>query len=118
MKDHSLVMDMGKPSNVYIEQELNPLQHPTLCFFLCKELIIYVHLPVSGFQSVENIKENILNLSNNSKTGYIFEVNLEYPQELHDVQKDLSFCTEYMKKPPSTFKHTTLLTTLLDKIIL
>ena len=29
-----------------------------------------------------------MNIKSNSSTGYILEVNLEYPQELHDIHND------------------------------
>ena len=39
----------------------------------------------------------IMNIGDDSNTGYIIEVDLEYPKELHDMHNDLPFCCE-MKK--------------------
>lgn len=36
----------------------------------------------------------ILNLSDDSDTGYIFEVDLHYPSEIHDAHNDFPFCAE------------------------
>lgn len=38
--------------------------------------------------------ETILNLSDDSEIGYIFEVNLHYPKEIHTAHNDFPFCAE------------------------
>lgn len=43
--------------------------------------------------------EDILNLSDDSEFGYIFEVDLHYPKELHAMHNDFPFCAE--KQPLS-----------------
>ena len=58
-------------------------------------------LPVDGFNSVEdlsNIDEDFIkNYDKNSDKGYIFEVDVEYPKNLHDLHSDLPFLPERMK---------------------
>ena len=53
------------------------------------------YLPISNFKWVKNIdkiKQKLMNIKNNSSTGYVLEVDLEYPQELHDIyQKTLTY---------------------------
>ncbi|GIY36505.1 hypothetical protein CEXT_572921, partial [Caerostris extrusa] len=51
------------------------------------------YLPHGGFKWVNNIK-NILKCPDDSKKGYILEVDLEYPKELHDYHTDLPLAPE------------------------
>ncbi|CAH0547067.1 unnamed protein product [Brassicogethes aeneus] len=72
------------------------------------------YLPYDGFEWVKN-HENFddFNVSDNSPVGYFLEVDLEYPQHLHDLHKDLPFCPENQKPPNS--KLSKLMTTLTNK---
>ena len=40
-----------------------------------------------------------MNIKNNSSTGYVLEVDLEYPKKLHDIHNDYPL-------PPEKLKHT------------
>ena len=49
------------------------------------------YLPISNFKWVKNIdkiEQRLMNIKNNSSTGYVLELDLEYPQELHDIHND------------------------------
>jgi len=46
---------------------------------------------------MDNIKDKILKLQDNSKTGYIFQVDLEYPNTLHDIHNDYPLAPENIK---------------------
>ena len=49
------------------------------------------YLPISNFKWVKNIdktEQKLMRIKNNSSTGYVLEVDLEYPQELHDIHND------------------------------
>ena len=58
-------------------------------------------LPVSGFKWKKSIskftEEFIKNYDEDSHKGYIFEVDVEYPENLHDLHSDLPFSPERMK---------------------
>ena len=40
-----------------------------------------------------------MNIKSNSSTGYTPEVDLEYPQELHDIHNDYSLAPEKINIP-------------------
>ena len=49
------------------------------------------YLCISNFKWVKNIDkidQNLMNIKNNSSTGYVLAVDLEYPQKLHDIHND------------------------------
>ena len=55
------------------------------------------YLPISNFKLVKNINEieqKLMTIKSNSSTGYVVEVDLEYPQELHDIRNDYSLAPE------------------------
>ena len=58
-------------------------------------------LPVSGFKWKTNMsifdEEFITNYDENSDKGYILEVDVEYPKNLHDLHSDLPFSPERIK---------------------
>ena len=58
-------------------------------------------LPVNNFKWVEDTsrmnEEFIKNYSENSNKGYILEVYVKYPKQLHDSQSDLPFLPRRLK---------------------
>ena len=58
-------------------------------------------LPVDGFNWMEDLSKTdedfIKNSDKNSGKGYILEVDVEYPKNLHDLHSDLPFLPERMK---------------------
>ena len=54
------------------------------------------HLPTGNFMWNEDnwIEQDILALKDDSNTGYVFKVDLEYPKNLHDLHNDYPFCPE------------------------
>ena len=44
---------------------------------------------------------NVLQISDESKMGYILEVDLEYPESFHDAHMDLPFCAQNICPPCS-----------------
>lgn len=56
-------------------------------------------LPKSGFHfvDVESHKDEVLNAREDSENGFIVEVDLEYPEELHDLHNDYPLAPERVK---------------------
>ena len=58
-------------------------------------------LPVNGFKWVKNLSQLnescIRNYDENSNIGYFLEVDIDYPKELFNLHKDLSFLLERKK---------------------
>ena len=55
------------------------------------------YLPYANFKWVKNtdkIKQKLMNIKSNSSTGYVLEVDLEYPQKLHDTHNDYLLAPE------------------------
>ncbi|GFV91464.1 uncharacterized protein TNCV_3562861 [Trichonephila clavipes] len=73
------------------------------------------YLPLKDFVWSDNdlTEQDILNLSYESDVGYILEVDLEYPTDLHDKHSDFPCSPE--NKPPPNCKEPRLLTTLEPK---
>ena len=60
------------------------------------------YLPISNFKWVKNIdkiKQKLINIKNNSSTGYVLEVDSEYPQKLHDIHSDYPLAPEKISMP-------------------
>ena len=58
-------------------------------------------LPVNGFKWVKNVsnidEDFINNYDKDSDEGYILEVDVEYPKNLHGLHNDLPFLPERVK---------------------
>lgn len=74
-------------------------------------------LPIGGYEWINfNEKDNddidaltqhsdfIMNLSDDSDTGYILEVDLHYPENLHSEHCDFPFCAERRQLPKEAFE--------------
>ena len=53
-------------------------------------------LPTRGFCGVDIKPDEISKLTNYSEKGYLLEVDVAYPRELHDYHNDLPFMCECM----------------------
>lgn len=79
------------------------------------------HLPINGFKwsDREFTAERILNMGDDDAKGYMFEVDLDYPDSLHDLHNDYPFCAENMPVPERngerSSKQEELLLTLSEK---
>ena len=55
------------------------------------------YLPYGGFKWMTNKKINLGLIKENSSIGYILEVDIEYPSELHDLHNDYPLVPEKLK---------------------
>nr|WP_253308703.1 DNA polymerase [Rickettsia endosymbiont of Ceutorhynchus assimilis] len=70
------------------------------------------HLPYGGFEWTDtNI--DVTSIIDDAETGYMLEVDLEYPHHLHDLHKDIPLCPEHINpktgKPPKSVRELTKL---------
>ena len=61
-------------------------------------------LPVNNFgwltpQEIDELRENLMTLPADGTEGYILEVDLEYPKELHTLHNDYPLAPEKLKVP-------------------
>ena len=54
-------------------------------------------LPYGGFKWINPNKFDLDSVEKDSKKGYILEVDLEYPKELHDLHNEYPFCPEHKR---------------------
>ncbi|XP_077270952.1 uncharacterized protein LOC143902124 [Temnothorax americanus] len=96
--------DSSKPSSYLMYFDVNNLYG----WAMCKPL------PYAEFRWVEDVSNfDFSAIALDSPTGYILEVDLEYPQDKHDAHTDLPFCPT-RDKPPGK-RQDKLLATLHDK---
>lgn len=75
-------------------------------------------LPTGGFawlSDEEILNLNIMAVSDEGSQGYVLEVDVHYPQELHDLHSDLPFLVENILPPESNSKFPKLIPNLNDK---
>jgi len=71
-------------------------------------------LPYGEFQWVDDVERfDVMSVSLDSVIDYILEVDLAYPQSVHDAHADLSFCPT-RERPPGKWNDK-LLATLYNK---
>ncbi|KYQ58873.1 hypothetical protein ALC60_02117, partial [Trachymyrmex zeteki] len=96
--------DPSKPSTYLMYFDVNNLYGWAMC----------QPLPYAKFRWVENISDfDVSAIAQDSLTGYVLEVDLEYPERLHDEHVDLPFCPT-RDKPPGK-RQDKLLATVYDK---
>lgn len=106
-------------NNKYMDSFDKDKESSYIMYVDCNNLYGYSmmqHLPIRGFKWCERefSVDEILEIPDDSNIGYIFEVDLEYPKELHDLHNDYPFCAEN-KLVPNTKNSRKLLLTLTDK---
>lgn len=98
--------DSSQPNNYLMYLDCNNLYGFAMCNYL----------PCSDFKLLtkeECNQLNIMEIPNDNIDGYILEVDLEYPENLHDEHNDLPFCADNFIPPGS--KYEKLVPNLYDK---
>ncbi|XP_070170724.1 uncharacterized protein [Polyergus mexicanus] len=96
--------DPSEPSSYLMYFDINNLYGWTMC----------QSLPYENFRWVDNVTSvDLMSVTSDSPIGYILEVDLAYPSNLHDSHADLPFCPT-RDKPPGK-QDEKLLATLYDK---
>ncbi|KYM95371.1 hypothetical protein ALC62_13985, partial [Cyphomyrmex costatus] len=96
--------DSSKPSSYLMYYDVNNLYGWAMC----------QPLPYADFRWVDNVQNfDFSTIPLDSPTGYILEVDIEYPQHLHDAHTDLPFCPT--REKPHGKRDDKLLATLCDK---
>ncbi|XP_049887050.1 uncharacterized protein LOC126381638 [Pectinophora gossypiella] len=109
----------AKANNKYLSNYNPTSPNNYLLYIDCNNLYGYAmcsHLPYSDFELIENPKLeclDILNIPDDSEVGYILEVDLVYPDHLHDLHNDIPFCPQKFTPPGS--KTCKLIPNLYDK---
>ncbi|XP_044741083.1 uncharacterized protein LOC123302282 [Chrysoperla carnea] len=103
----------AKANNKYMTEGYNPneIQHYLMYYDVVNEYgaAMSTSLPTGNFEWVDT--PDVMEIADDSPVGFILEVDLEIPQNLHDYFSDLPPCPEIAKPPGSKQKY--LLTTLL-----
>ena len=101
---------LAEPNNKYMGDRYDPSKESSYIIDLdfnnlygyCMEM----SLPVGKFQWInenqfDDTLKNIMEVKEDSKIGYIFQVDLEYPAHLHDLHSSLPLAPEKLSIPYS-----------------
>lgn len=109
----------AKANNKYLPSYDASQRSTYLIYLDCNNLYGYAmtkKMPISEFRflSIDEINTiNVLSISDDSEYGYILEVDLAYPENLHNKHSDLPFAAEKFKPPGG--KTPKLIANLYDK---
>lgn len=107
-----------KANNKYMDDYNSDEQSNYLMYFDVNNLYGWAmmqSLPRSNFEWVHLQVKEILDTPDDAQHGYLVEVDLEYPKELHDLHTDYPLCAEHMIPPNPESKHMKLILNLFDK---
>lgn len=83
-------------------------------------------LPISNFQWVQKSRveklyskaENIMKMHDDGENGFIFEVDLDYPEYLHNAHNDFPFCCEKQTLPHEAVDINEIKSNKIEKLLL
>lgn len=73
----------------------------------------YSWISTDFYENIEEFESNVLKIPDDAEYGFMFEIDIEYPQNLHDLHNDYPFCSEHLNVGNSSQKK--LVLTLHDK---
>ncbi|XP_070167769.1 uncharacterized protein [Polyergus mexicanus] len=98
--------DSSEPSSYLMYFDINNLYGWAMC----------QSLPYENFRWVDNVTSvDLMSVTSDSPIGYILEVDLAYPSDLHDSHADLPFCPT-RDKPPGKRDEKLLATLLIYRV--
>ena len=94
----------AKENNKYMKNFDKSIELSYLMYLCVNNLYgwaMFQKLPVNGFKWKKNVlkfdKEFVKNYDEDSNKGYIFEVDVKYPKDLHSLHSNLPFLSDGMK---------------------
>ena len=94
----------AKANNKYMGEKYNPKEESSFLMYLDANSLygwaMSQPLPTGGFNWVnpsQSTPDKIDSYANCNKKGYLLEIDIKYPKELHDLHNDLLFMYEKMK---------------------
>ena len=102
--------DHKEPTNYVQYLDVTALYAHTMCKPLPYKDYMMVHE-----DDLEKLSQSLLSIPDDGEIGFILEVDLDYPDHLHDHHSDLPFCLEKKIPPMLGAKHPKLLATLEPK---
>ena len=91
----------AKMNNIYMGEKFNPKEKSSYLQYLDANNLygwaMSQLLPTGRFRWVNVNPNDISRLANHKDKGYLLEVDVKYPKELHDLHNDLPFMCEKMK---------------------
>ncbi|XP_054256909.1 uncharacterized protein LOC128981938 [Macrosteles quadrilineatus] len=107
----------ARANNKYMSQGFDENKEPSYLVYLdANNLYAWAMsqaMPFGDFRWRKDTEINVLDISDDAATGYILEVDLEYPEEIHDHHADFPLAPHHMIPPGS--KIPKLVTTLYDR---
>ena len=86
------IMIKEKPKKYILYLDMNNLYEHAMSQYL-------LYADFKWVKNIDEIKQKLMNIKRNSSTGYILDVDLEYPQELHDIHNDCPLAPEKINIP-------------------
>ncbi|XP_057335455.1 uncharacterized protein LOC130674204 [Microplitis mediator] len=107
--------DPNKAESYLMYYDVNNLYGAALSMPLPKGSFEWVYPPEDLTFDVDNVDQFLNDINS---VGYVLEVDLHYPQELHDLHKDLPLCPKHFSPPGSKvlkFEQSPWLKSYIDK---